>query len=161
MTHEIATVLLWFLAISCGLIAGLYFAFSTFVMSALGRIETQAGIAAMNSINAVILRSPFIPLFMGSSLAALILAGLALLQWQQAGSAAALGGAVIYVIGMSICTVVFNVPLNKALAAVDPASADGAEVWSRYLRDWSFWNHVRTIASNLAMTLFIYAIAAR
>ena len=26
--------------------------------------------------------------------------------------------------------------------------SDGAEVWSRYLRDWSFWNPVRTIAST-------------
>ena len=43
MTHAVITALLWFLAVSCGLIAGLYFALSTFVMSALGRIETQAG----------------------------------------------------------------------------------------------------------------------
>jgi uncharacterized membrane protein len=161
MTHAITTALLWFSAIGCGLLAGVYFSFSTFIMSALGRIETPAGITAMNSIDAVILRSPFMPLFLGSSLTALILAGIALFQWHQPGSSAAFAGGAIYVIGMFFCTMAFNVPLNNALASVDPASANGADVWARYLRDWTFWNHVRTIASTLAMALFIYAIAAK
>ena len=126
MTHAITTGLLWFAAIGSGLLAGLYFAFSTFINSALGRIETPAGIAAMNSINVVIVRLPFMPLFLGSSLAALIRAGIALLQWHQPGSVAIFAGGVIYVVGMFVCTMVFNVPLNNALLAVDPASANGA-----------------------------------
>lgn len=161
MTHAITTALLWFSAIGCGLLAGLYFSFSAFINSALGRIEAPAGIAAMNSINIVIVRSAFMPVFLGSSLAALILAGLALFQWHQPGSAAIFAGGVIYVVGMFVCTMVFNVPLNNALLAVDPASANGADVWAKFLRDWTFWNHIRTIASTLAMILFIYAIAGR
>lgn len=161
MMHPITTALLWFSAIGCGLLAGVYFAFSTFIMRALGRIETPAGITAMNAIDAVILRSLFMPLFLGSSLAALVLAGIALLQWHQPGSIAVFAGGVIYIVGMFVCTMLLNVPLNNALAAVDPASTDGANVWARYLRDWTFWNHVRTIASTVAMILFIYAIVLR
>ena len=161
MTHAITTALLWFSAIGCGLLAGLYFAFSAFINSALGRIEAPAGIAAMNSINVVIVRSPFMPLFLGSSLAALILAGVALFQWHQPGSVAIFAGGVIYVIGMFVCTIVFNVPLNNALLAVDPASANGADVWAKFLREWTFWNHIRTIASTAAMVLFIHALVSR
>lgn len=161
MMHATTTALLWFSAIGCGLLAGLYFAFSTFIMGALGRIEPSAGIAAMNSINAMILRSSFMPLFMGSSLAALILAGIALFQWQQPGSAAILAGGAIYVIGMFVCTMALNVPLNDELAAVDPARIEADDVWARYLRDWTLWNHVRTVASIAAMALFIHAIASR
>lgn len=161
MTHAITTALLWFSAIGCGLLAGLYFAFSAFINSALGRIEAPAGIAAMNSINVVIVRSPFMPLFLGSSLAALILAGVALFQWHQPGSVATFVGGVIYVIGMFVCTIVFNVPLNNALLAVDPASANGADVWAKFLREWTFWNHIRTIASTAAMVLFIHALVSR
>lgn len=159
--HSTTTALLWLSAIGCGLLAGLYFAFSTFIMGALGRIEPSAGIAAMNSINSVIVRSLFMPVFLGSSLIALVLAGVAVSQWQQPGSAVILAGGAIYVIGMFACTMVFNVPLNNALMAVDPASATGADVWARYLRDWTFWNHVRTVASTVAMVLFIQAIASR
>jgi uncharacterized membrane protein len=53
------------------------------------------------------------------------------------------------------------VPLNNALAAVDPASAEAAGVWARYLNDWTLWNHVRTISSIVASALFIAAIVAR
>jgi len=44
----------------------------------------------------------------------------------------------------------FNVPLNNALAAVDPASADGARVWAGYFTRWTAWNHVRTVAALAA-----------
>src|SRR5690606_21045583 len=130
-------------------------------MGALGRIDAPAGIASMNAINTVILRSSFMPVFLGSSLAALILAGIALFQWHQPGSAAIFAGGVVYVVGMFACTMVFNVPLNNALLAVAPTSASGADVWAKFLRDWTFWNHVRTLTSTLATVLFIYAIAAR
>ena len=72
-----------------------------------------------------------------------------------------LAGGVLYVIGMFVFTVVFNVPLNNALAAVDPASTEAAPLWARYLTDWTLWNHVRTIASTAACALFIWAIAVR
>jgi uncharacterized membrane protein len=56
---------------------------------------------------------------------------------------------------------VLNVPLNNALARVDPSSAAGAAEWARYLKDWTLWNHVRTVASIAAAALFTYALCAR
>jgi uncharacterized membrane protein len=160
MTEFLVTSVLWFSAVGCGLLAGLYFAFSTFIMTALGRIEQVHGVSAMNAINATILRSLFMPFFVGTTLASLVLAIVAVLRWSEPGATAMFAGGVIYVVGMFVCTMVFNVPLNNALAAVDPASAEAAPVWARYRRDWTFWNHVRTIASAAACALFIAAIAA-
>ena len=148
MLQSVITGLLWFAAIGCGLLAGLYFAFSTFIMTALGRIGQVSGITAMNAINAVIVQSLFMPLFLGTTLASLLLAIAGLLRWSEPGAAAMLAGGVLYVIGMFVCTAVFNVPLNNALAAVDPASAEAASLWARYLTDWTLWNYVRTIAST-------------
>jgi uncharacterized membrane protein len=62
---------------------------------------------------------------------------------------------------MFACTIALNVPLNNALASVDPKSPDAADTWASYLRDWTRWNHARTAASALACGLFIWAIAAR
>ena len=76
--QTLVTGLLWLSAIGCGLLAGLYFAFSAFVMTALGRIDQAAGIAAMNEINRVIVQSLFLPVFMGSTLTCFVLAVLAL-----------------------------------------------------------------------------------
>jgi uncharacterized membrane protein len=55
-------------------------------------------------------------------------------------------------------TMVFNVPLNNALAAVSSAEGEGGALWTRYLSDWTFWNHVRTAAPLIAMVLFIWGL---
>lgn len=155
----VVTLLLWFCALGCGLLAGLYFSFSTFIMTALGRIEQAHGIAAMNAINSTILKSLFMPVFLGTTLAALVLAIMAVFRWGQLGSTAMIVGGLVYVLGMFVVTMVFNVPLNNALAAVDPASAQS--VWAGYLKDWTLWNHVRTLSSIAGSALFIAAIASR
>jgi uncharacterized membrane protein len=142
MSKLIVTGLLWFSALGAGLIAGLFFAFSTFIMTALGRSGQVHGIVAMNSINTTILRSLFMPLFYGTTLTSIALAVIALSRWEGGRSMALLVGAIVYVLGMFVCTIIFNVPLNNALAAVDPASSEGATVWARYLSEWTSWNHV-------------------
>ncbi len=161
MIAFLTAALLWGSAIGCGLMAGVYFAFSTFVMTSLARIAPQAGIAAMNAINVDIVRSPFMPLFLGTTLMALALIVIALLDRGQPGAMAALAGGVLYLFGMFAVTMAVNVPLNDALAAADPATAQGAAQWARYVHDWTRWNHVRTVASALACVLFVAGIAAR
>jgi uncharacterized membrane protein len=161
MTQLFLTGTLWFGAIGCGLLAGIYFAFSAFIMAALERTGPAHGIPAMNSINSTILRSWFMPFFYGTTLASLILAVSSLVRSGEPGARAALAGGLIYFAGMFLCTIVFNVPLNNALAAVDPASEAAPPVWARFLKEWTFWNHVRTISSAAAGALYIADIAAR
>lgn len=155
--QTLVTILLWFSAIGCGLLAGLYFAFSAFIMTAFGRVDRTHGIAAMNSINSTIVRSLFMPLFFGTTLSCAALAILAMFRWGEPGAAITLAGGLIYVVGMFGCTMVFNVPLNNELARV--GAADAGAVWARYLKRWTFWNHVRTLASTAAMALFVAALA--
>ncbi|KWO55290.1 hypothetical protein WM28_04940 [Burkholderia ubonensis] len=161
MRALVTLVLLWFSAIGCGLMAGVYFAFSTFVMTSLGRLAPAAGVAAMNAINVDIVRSPFMAVFLGTTLASLALAILALLDRSEPGAIWIVAGGAIYVLGMFVVTMAFNVPLNDALAATDASSAEGGAFWARYLRDWTVWNHARTVASAAACGLFIAALAAR
>ena len=160
MRQLVVSGLLWFAAIGCGLMAGIYFAFSAFIMNSLARIAPQAGIAAMNAINSEIVKSLFMPLFIGTTLTAASLAVLAVLRWSEPNSGALFAGGVLYVAGMFVVTAVLNVPLNDALAASDPASIEGATLWTTYLRDWTWWNHVRTLAALGASLLFTAAIAA-
>ncbi len=160
MTATIITILIWICALGSGLMAGVYFAFSTFIMAAFARIPQAHGISAMQSINVVIVKSLFLPLFFGTTLIGLFLAGWALYQWDQPGAVLLLAGGLVYALCMFASTIVFNVPLNNVLAAMDGASAEATAVWTRYLKEWVFWNHVRTVASTLACALFIAALAA-
>ncbi|CAB3770278.1 membrane protein [Burkholderia sp. MSh2] len=155
------SVLLWGSAVGCGLMAGVYFAFSTFVMTSLARIAPHAGMAAMNAINVDIVRSPFMPLFLVTTLMALALIAVALFDRDRPGAMAAVAGGMLYVVGMFAVTMAVNVPLNDALAAADASTVQGAALWARYVHDWTMWNHVRTIASAAACVSFIVAIAAR
>jgi len=158
MLEAFLTAVLWFCAVGCGLMAGVYFAFSAFIMASFARIETSAGILAMQSINDVILRSAFMPLFFATSLAAFGVSLAALPDMTRPGALSMFGAGMLYVAGMFLCTIFFNVPLNNKLKDADSHSAYGAEVWDRYLRQWTRWNHVRTIASTLSSIFFFIAI---
>lgn len=161
MTSTITTILLWIATLGCGVIGGVYFAFSAFIMTSLGRIDQSTGIAVMNAANADILKSAFMPIFMGTTVASTALMGLAILRWGEPGSVAICAGGAIYVIGMFVVTAVGNVPLNTALAAVVPSDIDGGSIWEGYLKGWILWNNVRMIASLGATALFVGAIAVR
>ena len=136
-----------------GLMAGLFFAFSTAVMGALARLPEGQGAAAMNAVNVVIVNPVFLTVFMGMTVVALALGARAVLGWSQPESAWLLAGSVCYLVGIFGVTAAFNVPLNDALAA---APGD-AQVWSHYLAAWVPWNHVRTLAGLAALACFTMA----
>lgn len=145
-------------AIGSAVVAGIFFAFSTFVMAALGRIPAEQGVAAMQSINVTVINPLFMLAFMGTGVLCLTLVVGALLRWEASGSALVLAASVIYLAGVIGVTMLGNVPLNDALAAVQPGTPEAASLWSRYLTEWTFWNHLRTIAPIVSAALFIAAL---
>ena len=68
-----------------------------------------------------------------------------------------MAGAMLYLFGVIVVTVAFNVPLNDALAAVDAKGPEGAALWTRYLSVWTGWNHVRSVSSLAALASFVMA----
>jgi uncharacterized membrane protein len=150
-----------FTALGCGLIAGVFFAFSSFVMGALGRVQPSQGIAAMQTINITVINPSFMAAFLGTAAACIYWAIASLLKWHQPGAIYLLVGSLLYLVGTFLVTMVFNVPLNDALAIVEPASTNGADVWANYLTNWTFWNHVRTVAALAAALSFTMALCSR
>lgn len=147
-----------FAALGCGLVAGVFFAFSTFVMLALARLQPPQGIAAMQSINITAINPLFMTTIFGTAAACIYLAISSLLKWNQPGAVYLLVGSLLYLVGTVGVTIAFNVPLNDVLAIVDPNSIEGANLWARYLTDWTMWNHVRTVAAIAAAALFTIAL---
>ena len=147
-------------ALGTGLVAGIFFGFSAFIMTALGRIPAPKGISAMQSINVAVLNPVFFSAFFGTGVICLALAVVALVNWSGPTALYLLAGALLYLVGCLLVTMVFNVPLNEQLKAVNPDSTQGAGTWSEYLSTWTAWNTVRTVASLAASALFILAIYA-
>lgn len=138
--------------------AGLFFTFSICVMRALSLVPVGSAIQTMQQINVVILNPWFACVFFGTAVGSLVL----LISGLSAGITAAwsmIAGALFYLAGGIGVTLVFNVPLNNQLADLE-VSAEASELfWSRYLRRWTFWNHLRTIACTLSLVLFILSVS--
>ncbi len=151
-------ILKLFAILGCGLMAGVFFAFSTFVMNALARLQPTQGIAAMQSINITVINPLFMTAFLGTGVACMILLISLLLNRHQPSAVYLLAGSLLYIFGTFGVTIIFNVPLNKALAIANPDSTDGVKLWTSYLTNWTFWNHIRTAAALAASALLTIAL---
>lgn len=155
MIEDVLAWLAFATAIGSGLVAGIFLGFSNFIMGALGRLPAAQGAAAMQQINIVVLNPAFLSLFTGTAIAGIAVAVLAV-QTRAPGEAALLAaGGLAYAIGTFGVTMRANVPRNNALAALDPASEQAAAVWQAYLKEWTFWNSVRTWAGAIGMVLLL------
>jgi len=141
------------------LVGGVFLAFSDFIMRALSLTSGQGGPEAMQAVNREVFRWVFMALFLGLaavSLALIVYAALALV-----GTAAMLVGSagMVYLLGCFGVTIVFNVPLNEALAGMDPSQDETRAYWTgTYLPRWTFWNTVRTIACGMSAALLLIAL---
>jgi uncharacterized membrane protein len=145
-------------ALGCGLMAGVFFAFSAFVMPALRRLPAAQGIAAMQSINKLAVTPAFMTALFGTALACVGLAVWAVVAWGQSPAPWVLAGSALYLAGAIVVTIAANVPLNDALAALHADGAGAAGRWAGYLSRWTAWNHLRAAASFAAAGLLTVAL---
>ncbi|MAI86795.1 MAG: hypothetical protein CMF99_06505 [Candidatus Marinimicrobia bacterium] len=153
---NVMDVLLWIddIAIICfGFIGGVYFAFSFFVMHSFKKINHLEAIRIMNSINSVILKSPFMFLFFFSSFIAAILFLKNLISFKIIYNQVL--SSLIFLGGMLLCTATKNVPLNKKLANFNDRTSDPEIEWDYYYKNWIKWNHIRTVSCFVAMVLLV------
>ena len=136
------------------LVGGVFFAFSSFVMKALARVPASEGIAAMQSVNVVVINPSFLGAFLGTAVIAIGVVALVLANRSHPSAVLFLGGAVLYLAGTFLVTIFGNVPLNDQLAGISTTDPGAVQRWEHYLDRWTFCNHVRTIAAMLAALLF-------
>lgn len=147
------------LTLSSAMLSGLFFVFSNFAMNAFSRIPAESGVAAMQSINRVILNPGFLGIFGGTALGSIGVALAAILNWSHPSSSWALSGGLFYLIGCFAVTAMFNVPLNNQLETVTAHDPGASVAWSSYVAGWQPWNHVRTLATLLAALAYLIAVS--
>ena len=140
------------------LIAGVFFAFSSFIMKALARVPSHEGITAMQSINVVVMNPSFLGVFIGTTVISVLVGALAIKGWGTPSAPYFLAGALLYVIGTFLVTGLGNVPLNDRLAAIPATDAAAVAVWEHYLDVWTKLNTIRTVAAAGAVLAFTYGL---
>lgn len=152
-------VLTFAAALGCGLAAGVFYAFSTYVMPALGRLPAAQGIVAMQEINRVAPK-PFMQTQAGAALIVLAAAVAVLLDWDTSYGWYVLAAAPIYVLSVIGLTATYHVPRNNAIDRLDAAAPASEPLWRRYRVEWTRVNHLRALLPLLACGLEIAALAS-
>jgi uncharacterized membrane protein len=140
-------------ALAMGLIAGVFYSYSSSVMLGLARTDDRTFVEVMQRINRAIVNPVFMPVFVGAlalpAIAAVLQRRLGLrdaFRWTVAGLAL---HAVAFIITSGV-----NVPLNDELArATDAGAAREA-----FEDPWVRANGLRAVASTLAFACLVRAL---
>lgn len=144
--------------LGAALMAGTFFAFSSFVMQSLDRLTSANAINVMQQINIVVINPWFLGAFVGT---ALLSCALFVLVWLHMPASAywLLAASAAYFLGTFLLTVLGNIPLNNRLAEMAPDDPQAEAVWLIYRRQWTRWNHLRCFFALLATLLIALSLA--
>ncbi len=142
-----------------GLVAGVFCGFSAFVMRGLASLPPAQGVAAMNAINRAALAPAFMLVFAGSAVLCAMIAVVTFVVWPDQGKVELLLGSGLYLFGSFGLTAMANVPRNEALAKLEPGTPEAVSYWPVYVREWTLWNHVRTVAAAAAALVYVLALS--
>jgi uncharacterized membrane protein len=149
---QMATIIMF------GLMAGFFYAFSVCVMAGLDAIPSADAIGAMQAINAAVRNPVFFATFFLTPVVASGTAALAFVSGERRIGAFMAVASAVYVLAAALPTAIVNVPMNEALAAIDPARVEAATIWSDYSDRWTFWNTFRTLTTIVALAIAVFPL---
>lgn len=139
-------------AVSTGLTAGVYLAFSVLVMPALPAAGAAA-VAVMQRVNRLAERPVFGLVFAAAAIGSV---WILVAPWFTGGgrSVSVTAGAALSFAAF-VVTVTVNVPRNRRLAALDASVPADLAAWPRLARTWCRANHLRTGCATAGLLAFL------
>ncbi|GGQ40821.1 hypothetical protein GCM10010279_58090 [Streptomyces mutabilis] len=98
-------------------------------------------------------------LFLGTTVLTAVITVMTIVLWPDGAAVELLLGSALHLFGSFGVTAAANVPRNTALLRLEPGTAEAAGRWPAYVREWTAWNHVRTVASAAAALAYVLALA--
>lgn len=134
-------------SVGSGVNAGVFFAFSAFVMPGLNELPAAQGIEAQQAFNRTAVTAPYMLALLGTAVLCVVVMVRAFMTWGTAPSRWMLGGAVVYLIAAIMITMAVSGPINTSIDALNPSSPDAGARWADLSTQWVWWNHLRALGS--------------
>ena len=157
MTYEWTLYFCLFLALWSAVIAGVFSAFSEFIMSGLLRAAPASGIEAMQHINRTVIKTQFVGGILSIAAFSVLFAIYSIIVFEGAARVTLILAPIIYLPTVFLMTIFGNVPMNNRLESLDHTSAEASTYWMKYGRDWTRLNHLRSLGSVFTAGLYIVA----
>lgn len=152
-------LLIQFAVLAYAFVGGVFLAFSDFIMRALAMAGGHSGVEAMQAINREVFRWVFMALFLGMTGVSLVIAAYGAFALTGAAGTLIMLAGLCYLMGCFGVTVVFNVPMNTALAGMEMTDATTRDYWRQtYVPRWTFWNSIRTTACAVSAALVLIGL---
>ena len=158
MTYDWPLYFCLFLALWSAVIAGVFSAFSEFLMSALLKAEPASGIEVMQHINRDVIRTQFVSGIISIAVFSTLFALYSVAVFEGAALVTLILAPLVYLPTVLLMTVFGNVPMNKRLDSLEHTSALASAYWLEYGHKWTRLNHVRS--GGTVVTAGLYIIAA-
>jgi len=148
----------------CSLVAGFLFAFAVVVMPGIKNLGDREFILTFQVIDRIIQNNQpiFLLVWVGSVVVLIATLALGFAKLEGPSLFILIFATLIYLFGVQLPTVIFNIPLNNKLQTLDIDRINKAKL--RFAREefesqWNRWNLIRTFISSLVsgmlITLFI------
>jgi uncharacterized membrane protein len=144
-------------AVGAGVIGGVFFTSTAFVMPALRRLPPAQGIGAMQSVNKLAVTPPLMGVLFGTAILSVVTIIWAWRHWAQPAAPWLLAAGLAYLAAIVI-TIAGNIPLNNSLAIADPHAAGAPAQWASFVTRWTAWNTLRGLAAIAGSAVFIVAL---
>lgn len=157
MTYDWALYFCFFLALWSAVVAGVFSAFSEFVMAGLLRAAPAAGIEVMQHINRTVLRTQFVAGILSIAAFSVLFALYGIVAFEGAAVVTLVLAPAVYVPSVFLMTMFGNVPMNNRLERLDHNNTRTRDYWVHYGRKWTRLNHVRYAGSVTTAGLYLVA----
>lgn len=146
-------------ALTTGLLAGVFYAYASSVMLALGKFDDKTFVEVFNKINVVIVNPVFMLSFLGSVLFSIAAAVTHLRSDLRPVLLWIAVGLVLNLVSFFI-SAGFNIPLNNQLATATDAHGpvDFHALREQFETPWNAWNVVRALANTGALGALGWAL---
>lgn len=144
----------------CSLVAGIVLCFSLIVMPGTGTLDDRSFLQSFKVMDKIIQDNHpvFMLVWVGSIFAVLSVLVIGTYHLTGSNFYLLLAASLLYLLGVQLPTVRFNIPLNNELQKYDLDSLNMEEVSdirTKFEASWNRWNRFRTIISVISVLFFL------